>query len=198
MTDLAERAKGWFSEDGFLAAFAKVSRPLAVTMTVAILPMGGFVIGSVSGFNAAAGAAMAKNSVAFFAGLPEALYWMVGGIATGYFGAKAYETKSAPPPIGRPSPEAPIEEAKPTVIVAPGPGQGIDEDADPADVDIAGRDYSRSTMATGGSPRLERPFIVGERPNETVLPTPTFDPRLDQDPATKPAKAGETPEVDLS
>jgi hypothetical protein len=108
--------KGALAEDGWISSFAKVSRPLAVTLTVAIPAIGGLSVGLATIADAKLGADMAANCVAFFAGLPEALYWMVGGIATGYFGAKAWETKSPPPPIGRPSPEGiPASTASPAI-----------------------------------------------------------------------------------
>ena len=169
LSDLVD-LKGALAEGGWISSFAKVTRPLAVTMTVAILPIGGFMIGAASVFDPVAGANMAKNSVAFFNGLPEALYWMVGGIATGYFAGKTIETRSPTPPEGRPSPEATpavdaaaaatvVDRAKPdpTMRDSDIAGSGdaavqdatFDEDADPLAIAPAARLFRVSQSDLG-------------------------------------------------
>lgn len=134
-----------FAEDGWIASFAKVTRPLAVTMTVAIPALGAMSIGVISLFSAEAGASAALNSTDFLKGIPNELYLMIGTIATGYIGFKSWETKSPPPPEGRASPEGSI-----------GQDPAFDPLPDPtmAESDIVAADYPRSTLET----RLEDVF----------------------------------------
>lgn len=135
-----EKLKKILDEDGLLGSFARLTRPIAVTMIVATVPIGAFAVGATSLFNAATAKAMAVNSGIFFNGVPGELYTLIGVIATGYIGFKSWETKGAPPPIGRPSPEA--------SPVAPAIAAAVDEDMA---VDAA---WSRTSMSAGERARV--------------------------------------------
>lgn len=174
--------KDALAEDGWIASFAKVSRPLAVTLTVAIPALGAASVGLATIFDPAMGAAMAKNSAGFLSDLPEALYWMVGGIATGYFGAKAFETRSPPPPAGRASPEAtPAADAAAAIVTV-----------DAAAVDRAKPDPSMvdSGIDAGGHAAVQDPAIFDE---DAPPPLALFDPRR-TDPLPVPLFGQEAPQ----
>ena len=101
----------------WLGAFVAVARPLAVTNLICIPAFGAASVGVVSGFNEQAGLAMAKNSAAFMHGLPGELYWLIGSVSLGYFGAKTAEAIKKPaPPAGAPSPEEYAEDPRPATM----------------------------------------------------------------------------------
>lgn len=155
--------EGFFQEGGALHGFAKVSRPLAVTMVVAIPALGAMTVGIVSGFNPSAGAAMAANSTAFLKGIPVEIVALIGTLGTGYIAAKSWETRSPAPPEGQLPPETPVEEeaaASPARIDAGDYGR---PDPSMSESGLDGFDYDRSTtdeFDENAAPiRLFRPAI---------------------------------------
>lgn len=107
----------------WLAPLVSLTRPMATTLTAMIIPVGAASCGVVAAFSRDRALAMAEASGAFMQGVPEPLYYLVGIITTGYFGAKTAEAIKAPRPVGGSSPERPAE----------------DEDMPPPPVDTAPR-----------------------------------------------------------
>lgn len=91
---------------GWLNNLVALARPVATTMTVAIVPCGAFSVGTVAFFNPKAADAMATVSIKFIGGIPDAAWGAIVAIALGYTAAKTAEVVKAPAqPAGRPSPE---------------------------------------------------------------------------------------------
>lgn len=150
--------EGFFQEDGALHGFSKVSRPLAVTMVVAIPALGAMTVGIASIFSPATGAAMAANSTAFLKGIPTEIVALIGSLGLGYIGAKSWETRSPPPPKGQLPPEASDEEeaAEGRVLAWSDPSM--------SESGIDAEDYDRSTRAG-----FVRPFQVEPIPNADLV-----------------------------
>lgn len=85
-----------------------LARPLAITMTVSIAPVGAFCVGLVAYFDPKAADAMASASIKFLQGIPDAGWGAIVAIALGYTAAKTAEVvKNGPPaaPAALPAPE---------------------------------------------------------------------------------------------
>ena len=109
MTGLSDRIAG-LELPVWLTQLVAVSRPLVVTMTVAIPAIGAASVGLVAMFDAPRALGMAAASTAFLQGVPDSAYGLIAALGLGYFGAKTYETvKAPPPPAGRASPESAAE-----------------------------------------------------------------------------------------
>lgn len=106
----------------WLDQFVTITRPLATSALIAIPSIGAFTVGLVSFWDAAAGEAAAKNSVAFLAGIPDAAYTLIGAVALGYFGAKTAEVIKKPaPPSGDTPPETGQNTSEAVVTASSGP-----------------------------------------------------------------------------
>jgi len=103
----------------WLNQFVAITRPLGTSMLIAIPALGAFTIGVVSGFSERAGAAMAKNAVAFLQGIPDAAYAMITAAALGYTAGKSWEAIKAPAPTGGQDPEGATPAPKPTSSAPP-------------------------------------------------------------------------------
>lgn len=88
---------------GWLNNMVALARPIAVTMTVAIPPIGAFSVGAVAFKWPEAANAMAEASVKFLQGIPDAAYAAITAIALGYTAAKSVEQVKKPAPS--PTPE---------------------------------------------------------------------------------------------
>lgn len=100
---------------GWLNNLVALTRPLALTMTVAIPSMGAFTVGVVASFSPKAATAMMEASTKFLQGIPDAGWGAIVAIALGYTASKTAEVIKAPAqPAGRPSPEG-----EPTPSAAP-------------------------------------------------------------------------------
>lgn len=86
-----------------------LARPLAITMTVSIAPVGAFMVGAVAYFDPKAADAMASASIKFLQGIPDAGWGAIVAIALGYTAAKTAEVvKNGPnltPPAPAPAPD---------------------------------------------------------------------------------------------
>ena len=81
----------------WLAPLIGLTRPLVTTLTAAILPIGGFMVGMIAlGWPNAAQQAV-QASTAFFEGIPLALYQLIGTIVIAYTGAVTAESFRKPP-----------------------------------------------------------------------------------------------------
>lgn len=80
---------------GWLNNLVALTRPLAMTMTVAIAPMGAFMCGLVAFFSPPRGEAMASASIRFLQGIPDAGYGAIVAIALGYTAVKSAEAVKA-------------------------------------------------------------------------------------------------------
>lgn len=95
----------------WLAPLVSLTRPLAVSLTGMLIPVGAFTCGAVALFSAEAGLRMAAASSAFLHGIPEPLYYLVGGVFGIYSVSKSAEVIKAPAPAGGVSPERPLQSA---------------------------------------------------------------------------------------
>lgn len=95
----------------WLAPLVSLTRPLAVSLTGMLIPVGAFTCGAVALFSADAGLRMAAASSAFLHGIPEPLYWLIGGVFGVYSASKTAEVIKAPSPAGGVSPERPLQSA---------------------------------------------------------------------------------------
>lgn len=91
----------------WLSNVVALTRPLALTLTVAIPSVGSAMVGTVAVVSYRTAQNMAAVSVQFLQGIPDAAWGAITAIALGYTAAKSAEViKAAPPPVGRASPEA--------------------------------------------------------------------------------------------
>ena len=98
----------------WLPPLISLTRPFATTLTAMMLPVGAASVGVVGLFSAERAMNAAAASTAFLQGIPEPLYYLIGIITTGYFGAKTAEVIRAPKPVGGTSPENPDDAPKDT------------------------------------------------------------------------------------
>jgi hypothetical protein len=91
----------------WLPPLVSLTRPLAVSLTGMLIPVGAFTCGSVALFSLEAGMNMAAASAAFLRGIPGELYALIGGVFGVYSLSKTAEVIKAPSPAGGTSPEAP-------------------------------------------------------------------------------------------
>lgn len=84
-----------------------LARPLAITMTVSIAPVGAFMVGAVAYFDPKAADAMASASIKFLQGIPDAGWGAIVAIALGYTAAKTAEVVKNGPPQATPALPAP-------------------------------------------------------------------------------------------
>lgn len=102
----------------WVGSFVSVTRPMAVSLTGMLIPVGAFSCGVVALFSLEAGMNMAAASTAFLKGIPGELYMLVGGVFGVYSISKTAEVIKAPPPAGGTSPEkpapAPVDDTAPT------------------------------------------------------------------------------------
>lgn len=83
-----------------------VTRPLAVNALIAIPTLGAMSVGLVAGvFGETTALGMARASTTFLAGIPDALYGLIGGAFLTYGVAKTTEAIKAPKPVGGKDPE---------------------------------------------------------------------------------------------
>ena len=80
----------------WLAPLVSLTRPIATTMTAAMLPVGAFMIGAVGFFDLERAVNSATAVGKFLHGIPDPLYWLIGAITTGYTAAKTAENMKAP------------------------------------------------------------------------------------------------------
>lgn len=101
---------------GWLNNLVALTRPLALTMTVAIPSMGAFSVGIVATLWPKTAMAMVDASTKFLQGIPDAGWGAIVAIALGYTASKTAEVIKAPaPPAGRQSPEGEPTPAAPAV-----------------------------------------------------------------------------------
>jgi hypothetical protein len=92
---------------GWINNLVALARPLAITMTVSIAPMGAFSVGAVAYFDPKAADAMASASIKFLQGIPDAGWGAIVAIALGYTAAKTAEVVKHGPakPLALPAPD---------------------------------------------------------------------------------------------
>lgn len=138
MGRVAETINGYRLPE-WLSPLVALTRPLAVTMVIAIPAVGSASVGIASIFDARIAEAMARNSIIFIAGIPEAAWWVIASIALGYFGSKSAEViKAPPPPAGRASPEGAATRGESEAVAPPVDPSIFDEDAPPPQIAGAG------------------------------------------------------------
>ena len=81
----------------WLAPLIGLTRPLVTTLTAAILPIGGFMVGIIALVWPNAAMQAVHASTAFFEGIPLALYQLIGTIVIAYTGAITAESFRKPP-----------------------------------------------------------------------------------------------------
>ena len=95
----------------WLPPLISLTRPLAVSLTGMLIPVGAFTCGSAALFSLEAGMNMAAASAAFLQGIPDGLYALIGGVFGVYSLSKTAEVIKAPAPAGGTSPERPADHA---------------------------------------------------------------------------------------
>lgn len=114
----------------WLAPAISLTRPLATTLTGMVIPVGAAACGTAAIFSPDTALHMAEASTAFLKGLPEPLYYLIGGVFGFYSISKTAEAIKAPPPVGGTSPEQPA-----TAIIAEAPASA--PAPTPDDLDVA-------------------------------------------------------------
>ena len=103
---------------GWINNLVALTRPVALTMTVAMPPLGAATVGLVAFKYPQTAMAMARASSTFLQGIPTEGWAAVTAIALGYTASKTAEViKAKAPPLGRASPEGEPQPAAPAPAV---------------------------------------------------------------------------------